>query len=176
MGYCWCKTSNKTGLHLCRTWDILVLVISAGADVCAIDEEGRSILDVAVQSGLRTVWTEALKYCGIDIRDVVARPNFDLGHSTALSPQYREPPRSVTSNISLTEYLKRRRPVPKLGSDIERADRELSSSEEDESEDEDSFRETAKGTGTRKNIFIEGNEDIHGNYEESKAKKKAKLE
>ena len=174
--YCWCRTSSETQRYLCHAKDILVLFISAGADVCAVDEKGRSVSEVAIHSGLQTVWTEALKYCGIDIRDVVARPNFDPANSTALNSQYRHRPRSVISKLSLTEYLKRRKPVPEQFSAEERAKNlSLSSSEDDESEDEDSVRD-AGVIEARQNRSIEGNEGNYGHHEDRRARKKAKLE
>lgn len=169
---CWCEISSRTWRYLYQTKDILILMISAGADVCAIDKQGRSVSDVINHPGLETVWTEALKYCGIDIRDVVARPNLDPAHSTALDYQYREPLRSVTSKISLAEYLKRRNPAPERF----KAARELSSSEEDESEDEVSVRDSGNLTEARQNKSITEDEEIDGSYEDIGARKKTKLE
>ena len=200
--FCWCKDSSSTWDHVCKTKDILILMISAGADVCAIDEQGRSVSDVAIRPQLQRVWTEALKYCGIDIRDVLARPNYNPAHSTALSSEYRGPPGALASKIRLTEYLKRRTPVAERISPLKRsAIRELSSSEEDESEDdeseeheseeheseeheseddgsedEDSIRHTAEVTETRNNKSTEENGGFHSNYEDTRARKKTKLE
>lgn len=107
---CWCDDDEAyVWRHLCRTKDIVILMISAGADVCAIDEYGLSVTDIAIDSSQHALWTEALKYCGIDIQDVLARPNFDPARSTALSSEYSQPHRSVTSKVSLEEYLERRK-------------------------------------------------------------------
>ena len=135
LGCCWCNREAKTWQHLSDTKDIFILMISAGADVCAIDEQGRSVSDAAAQSGQQSIWTEALKYCGIDIRDVLARSRIDSAHSTALSPRYSEPPRTVTSKISLTEYLGRRK-ISAPGEIGCVGGLYLSSSEDDESENE----------------------------------------
>ena len=120
--------------YLSETKDIAILMISAGADVCAIDDHGRSVSDIAMQSGQQGVWTEALKYCGIEIKDVLARPNANPAHSTALASQYSDPPRSVTSEISLAEYLERRKAIPRNPRVRVQSPRS-SSSEDDESED-----------------------------------------
>ena len=109
---------------------------SAGADVCAIDDQGRSVSDVAFDSGHRVAWTEALKYCGIDINDVLARPNVDPARSTALSSRYNERSKSVTSKLSLAEYLKWRKPCDRRSVGPNRGPR-FSSSEDDDSENED---------------------------------------
>ena len=82
----------------------------------------------------------------------------------------------MASKISLTEYLKRRKQISEHWSKDEGAYRELSSSEEDESEDEDSFREAAKVTDTRQNRSIEENAEIDSNQEDSRARKKTKLD
>jgi len=112
-------------------------MITAGADVCAVDEAGRSVSGVAIRSGRQTLWTEALKYCGIDIKDVLARTDINPAHSTALSSEYSQPPRSVTSKISLEEYLERRKPflIPEEKEAWSIED-QLDSSEDDNDEDE----------------------------------------
>ena len=122
--------------YLLEIIDILILMISAGADVCAIDDQGRSVSDAALDSGQQVAWTKALKYCGIDINDVLARSNVDPARSTALSSPYNKRPNSVTSKISLAEYLERRKPCV-IGEPWRNDHREYSSSEDDDSENED---------------------------------------
>ena len=113
-------------------------MITAGADVCAVDGDGQSVSQIAIYSGQEKLWTEALKYCGIDINDVLARSKVCAACSTALSPEYSQSPRSVTSKLSFEEYLERRKAF--LAAE-ERVGRykvsELDSSEDDESETED---------------------------------------
>lgn len=141
---CWSRDEEKVRRHLCRTIDIANLMISAGADVCAIDEEGRSVSDIAKQSGQQALWTEALKYCGIDIKDVLAQRNSNPAYSTALSPEYSQPSRSVMSKISLKQYLERRKAFCVPEEDEEKYGILLDSSEEDDSsEDEDLDSEVA---------------------------------
>ena len=137
---CWCLDGSLLWRHQCRTKDIVILMITAGADVWAVDEYGQSVSDIAISSGQQTLWTEALKYCGIDIKGVLARPKFDPAHSTALSPEYGQPPRSVTSKMSFEEYLVRRKAfcVPDESDLRRRTYRDYDSSEDDESENEDS--------------------------------------
>ena len=159
-------------------------MISAGADVCAIDEQGRSVSDVAVHSGYQTVWTEALKYCGIDIRDVLVRPNTNPAHSTALSSQLREAPRCVTSKISLTEYLERRKAFGDAEDERLKARRvyipEFSSSDDDESEDNDSEDYHSVNNESKDNESededVGQNKEGHDDHEDSIVRGKAKLE
>ena len=122
--------------HLSESIDILVLMCSAGADVCAIDDQGRSVSDAAFDAGQEVAWTKALKYCGIDVNDVRARPNVDPARSTALSSRYNERPTSVSSKLSLAEYLKQRKPCARTRP-WEEISRRLSSSEDDDSENGD---------------------------------------
>lgn len=83
----------------------------------------------------------------------------------------------MTSKISLAEYLKRRKPVPERLSKEERAENlELSSSEDDDSEDEVSVRDAGNVTEARKNESTEEKAEIRGNNEDSRARKKTKLE
>ena len=122
--------------HLSESTEISVLMCTAGADVCAIDDQGRSVSDAAFNAGQEVAWTKALKYCGIDINDVLAHPSVDRATSTALSSRYNERPKSVTSKLSLAEYLERRKLCIK-GHSWPNHNREISSSEDDDSEDED---------------------------------------
>ena len=135
---CWCDNESYLRRHQYRTKDIVILMITAGADVCAVDEYGQSVSDVAMRSGQQTLWIEALKYCGIDIKDVLARPKFGAARSTALSPEYSQPPSSVTSKMSFEEYLVRRKAfcVPEER-DFKEICNQFDSSEDDESENED---------------------------------------
>ena len=141
--YFWCdEWLNRYGedavtqRYLSETIDILILMCSAGADVCAIDDQGSSVSDAAFDSAKEVAWIKALKYCGIDINDVLAHPNVDPARSTALSSPYNRRPKSVTSKLSLAEYLKRRKPCARVHPSTETC-RELSSSEDDDSEEED---------------------------------------
>lgn len=196
---CWSRDEEKLRRHCFRTIDIAILMISAGADVCAIDGKGWSVSEIAKQSGQQALWTEALKYCGIDIEDVLAQRNSNPAYSTALSPEYSQPSRSVMSKISLKQYLERRKAfcVPeedkgKYGilwdsseeddsSEDEDLDSEVASIEADENEDvewedDDSAEETSETDDVSQKKAtgeIGGN---HVQYEGETAKGKAKLD
>ena len=137
---CPCGDEIRWWRHLSMTKDILIMMISAGADVCAIDEDGESVSDVALCSGLEMLWTDALKYCGIDIKDVLARSNFNPAYSTAVDSRYSGPSELVTSKISLTEYLERRKALDAFYDEIDQERKRRpgqGSSDEDDSDDED---------------------------------------
>ena len=126
-----------TQRHLEESIDIFILMISAGADVCAIDDQGRSVSEVAFNHGQKVAWTKALKSCGIDISDLLARRRVNPARATALSSPYNRRPKSVTSKLSLAEYLKRRKPCARRGPMTDPFWGQMSSSEDDDSEDED---------------------------------------
>lgn len=172
---------------MCRTKDIVMIMISAGADVCAVDDYGLSVTDIAIDSGQHALWTEALKYCGIDIRDVLARPNVDPAHSTALSSEYSQPHRSLTSKVSLEEYLERRKAfrIPEE-KELKNFRVRLDDSEDDESCDDESESEGSESMDlaedTSENSEIDEKEyddedhEIPIQHEDSTAKGKAKLD
>ena len=179
----WYDVGSRTQLYLSESIDILILMCSAGADVCAVDDQGRSVSDAAFNSGQEVVWTKALKYCGIDINDVLARPNVDPAKSTALSSRYVKRPKSVTSKLSLAEYLKRRKPCAK-GWPWRSESREYSSSEDDDGEDEgydnkdeSEYKESAEDTNEvsagREKTSVSKNRHSDFTYEE---REKAKLD
>ena len=169
------------------TRDIMILLITAGADVCAVDQKGCSISDLAIRSGHLDIWTEALKYCGIDIKDVLARSNLDPAYSTALSSEYSKPPKSLRSKVSMAEYLERRK-LTHFPEDAENQDSDVASDPSDddsESEDCPSFEDEESENGDvvegTTSIINEANElgedkEPHVEYEECTARKKAKLE
>lgn len=156
-------------------------MITAGADVCAINEPGWSVSAVAIHLGQQTLWTEALKYCGIDIKDVLAQPGIDPAHSTALSSEYSQPPKSVTSKISLEEYLKRRKSFLVPEEEARSMKDQLDSSEDDNSsEDEDLDRGHCSSEDDESEDFhwAEDTSNISevNNHKDCIAKGKAKLD
>ena len=130
------KSEVLTEWHLSESIDIIILMCSAGADVCAIDDQGRSVSDAAIDSGQEAIWTKALKYCGIDINEVLAHPNVNPARSTALSSRYNTGTRLLRSRLSLAEYLKVRK-EPRVPSPFTRSFPWYSSSEDDDSGNED---------------------------------------
>ena len=185
---CWCDYDGaRVWRHICRTKDIVILMISAGADVCAVDEDGLSVSDIAIDSGQHALWTEALKYCGIDIRDVLARPNVDPAYSTALSSEYSQPHRSVTSKVSLEEYLERRKAfrIPEE-KELRNWEIRLDDSEDDESCDDESESEGSESMDLAEDMseasemdekeYDDENHELPIQHEDSTANGKAKLD
>ena len=154
------RDSSYLRKYLLQKKDILILYICAGADVYAVDEHGDSVSDVASNSEQKKVWIAALKYCGIDINDVTARPSSEKVYSTAIEAQYSEPSKSVTSKVSLTEYLERREAYKGLFDETSQQVRDspqLSSSEEDDdSDDGDSAEESSDDSSDEDEELAEG--------------------
>ena len=124
-------------------------MISAGADVCAIDGYGLSVSDVAMDPESNAIWMKALSHCSIDVRDVLARRNIGPARSTALSSEYSEPPRSIVSKISLVEFLELRKTIPGYDTEYEwtKVEPELYSSSEDEESECDGSEDVEKHRG-----------------------------
>ena len=189
---CWCYNKDRVRRHSHNIKDSVMLMISAGADVCAVDGYGLSVSDVAMNSGNNAIWMEALSHCSIDVRDVLARRNIDPARSTALSPEFSEPPRSIVSKISLVEYLELRKTSPRYDIQEWKAESQLySSSEDEESEDEegecdgsediekhrgDLAQHTAGLTKANQNGDRNQNEENYINYDGDIAGTKAKLD
>jgi hypothetical protein len=65
--------------------DILMLLITAGADVLAVNDDGDCASDIAVRYGNRSEWEEALQECGYDLKDVLKCGHGEnRGQSTAV--------------------------------------------------------------------------------------------
>lgn len=66
--------------------ELLMVFITAGADVCAINDEGETPSKIAQDYGWKDEWTKALTLCGYDSEDVFARsgPTF---HDSTHIPQ-----------------------------------------------------------------------------------------
>ena len=70
-----CERGKMTYLSLTEPKQLLIVFISAGADVYAINSEGESPSDLARQYDHEDEWTEALMLCGYDVHEVVAQPD-----------------------------------------------------------------------------------------------------
>ncbi|KAL9104008.1 MAG: hypothetical protein Q9163_000986 [Psora crenata] len=110
--------------------DIIRLMITAGADICAVNHDGLSVSDVAFRFGHQEIWREALRYCGIDLRDVLAKRTVEEGCSSAVDAQYGGAHGALRSKVTLADYLQRRKV---LNPEEDRGETEyVNGSEEDE--------------------------------------------
>ncbi|KIW82883.1 hypothetical protein Z517_02126 [Fonsecaea pedrosoi CBS 271.37] len=132
--------SLVTKAHDGQLKDVLMLLVTAGADVFAVNRSGESVSDVAIKLGYSVEWKETLEECGYDVSNV-------LNHSD----EHDEVPRQHQQRHLLTfaEYLQEvyrryyRTAVPKHLRIKEMDSSDSSDSEEEE--DEDDFGEQADG-------------------------------
>jgi hypothetical protein len=87
--------------------DILMLLITAGADVLAVNDGGHCASDIAVRYGNRSEWEEALQECGYDLKEVLkCRHRENEGQSTAIDFTTSAVNHSL---LTLSEYLEIRK-------------------------------------------------------------------
>jgi len=89
--------------------DILLLMITAGADVCAVNDCGITVSDVAHQFGHCQIWTDVLEACGYDVDEVRQGTDISLGWSSAVEPPRTRQPGERASKLSFADYLKQRK-------------------------------------------------------------------
>ncbi|OAL34432.1 hypothetical protein AYO20_06275 [Fonsecaea nubica] len=92
--------SLVTKTHDGELKDMLMLLVTAGADVFAVNCSGESVSDVAIKTGHIVEWKETLEECGYDVSNV-------LNHSD----EHDEVPRQHQQRPLLTfaEYLRVRK-------------------------------------------------------------------
>lgn len=87
--------------------DILMLLVTAGADVYAIDDFGISISEVAINRGHQKLWETVLTSCGYDIDEVIEPIDSVEGHSSSVDRMF--PCKSVRRSepkLSFADYLR----------------------------------------------------------------------
>jgi hypothetical protein len=87
--------------------DILMLLVTAGADVYAIDDFGISVSELAISYGHKKLWETVLKSCGYDIDEVIETIDSVEGHSSSVDRMF--PCRSVRRSepkLSFADYLR----------------------------------------------------------------------
>lgn len=130
----------RWALSLEEPKDLLMVFITAGADVYATNDEGETPSDVASEYGREKEWTEALKLCGFDSEQVLAASSL-LCHDCALNAPNAL--KRQTCKLPFEEYCRQRRERPRF-EDIESNDEEDGMGDEDydsdEVDNEDSIR------------------------------------
>ena len=103
------RFSFRRGPAPAETKDIVMLMITAGADVYAVNNAGESVSDTAHLFGHSQLWAECLEACGYDVDEVHHGTNIDVGLSSAVDPQYTSHSSERTSKLSFADYLKFRK-------------------------------------------------------------------
>jgi hypothetical protein len=88
--------------------DILTLMITAGADIYAINEEGATVSEVAYAEGHYQIWAEVLETCGYDTDKVFQEYDADHGWTSAIDTPCNKPPAEWPSKLSFAAYLEQR--------------------------------------------------------------------
>ena len=79
--------------------DILMLMVIAGADVCAINDEKQTVADIAHLFGHYKIRTEVLDICGIENHGVLQAYKTDYGWSSAVDQSERRSPAGYSSRV-----------------------------------------------------------------------------
>lgn len=134
----WFYKRYRLSLGTCE--DLLMVFITAGADVYAADNEGTTPSMVAAVSGHMEVWNESLLRCGYDPVEVLAScPH----HPTRLRQ---------TSKLSFQEYCEQRRrwqreqgfDEPENFEDEDETDTDSASDTESDDDDESEYQNNIK--------------------------------
>lgn len=116
--------------------DILLLLLTAGADPYARNETGDSVSDVASGWGHENEWWEALEECGYDADEVVGAEEKTLARSSGIDVKDRAQYRPL---LGFAEYLQIRktRHVEELDDSDEEHDCDSSEEEHGDSTSDD---------------------------------------
>ncbi|RDL34706.1 uncharacterized protein BP5553_07834 [Venustampulla echinocandica] len=125
--------------------DLLIVFITAGADIYAVNDDGKTPSMVARDSERLDEWTEALELCGYDIHQVLAHS--DLNHRDCTHEHQK-------SKLTFEEYCRQRKENTRFeevdtddedGEETDGDSDEVDIDDEDEGGDSDSYREFDHG-------------------------------
>jgi hypothetical protein len=88
--------------------DILMLMITAGADVQAVNDNGDTVSDIAHAFGHCQIWAEVLEASGYDVERTHQETNVGLGRSSAVENLHTGHSTEWTSKLSFADYVKQR--------------------------------------------------------------------
>lgn len=95
--------------------DQLMLMITARADVCSVNDKSMSVTNLASRyEGGYEIWADALASCGIAVADVENYHDLSSAYSTGVDTYRRNRWEAPKSKLSFLEYLRRRRELPKF--------------------------------------------------------------
>jgi hypothetical protein len=114
-------------LSLTHPLDLLMVFITAGADVYATNLHGYTPSRIANACRRTEEWIKALELCGFNSREVLA-------HSTPCTHDCRNT--HQTSKLQFEEYCQQREPFPFDGLDFYESDKPINTDSEDGEDDE----------------------------------------
>ncbi|MCJ1461879.1 hypothetical protein MMC07_000478 [Pseudocyphellaria aurata] len=89
--------------------DILMLMVTAGADICAVNDEKQTVSDIAHRFGHYQIWTEVLDTCGFGHQTLHRAHKADCGWSSAVDPAESRCRAEYTPPLSFPDYLEHRK-------------------------------------------------------------------
>ena len=89
--------------------DVLMLMITAGADAYAVNDDGDSVTDIAFNFDHQDVWYESLIDCGYNPDEVYQGNEAEAGWSSSMDPHYAQPSETQKPRLAFAEYLRIRR-------------------------------------------------------------------
>lgn len=95
--------------------DQLMLMITARADVCSVNDQSMSVTNLASRyEGGYEIWAEALASCGIAVADVETYHDLSSAYSTGIDTYRRNRWEAPKSKLPFLEYIRWRRELPKF--------------------------------------------------------------
>jgi hypothetical protein len=118
--------------------DLLTLMITAGADIYAINEDDMTVWDIAHAEGHGEIWAEVLETCGYNADKVSQEDDAGHGWSSAIDSPCTKPPAERPSKLLFAAYLEQREEKRKASCRV----REIV---DDETAEDDWVREEMRG-------------------------------
>ncbi|KAK4936065.1 hypothetical protein LTR10_022967 [Elasticomyces elasticus] len=87
--------------------DILMLLITAGACVTAVNNSNESVCDVARKYGDEVIWNDVLEECGLDVEKVYSERATDTCRATSVDYGHKLAD-GLVPKLTFEEYLERR--------------------------------------------------------------------
>jgi hypothetical protein len=101
--------THGVSLHSRELKDILMLLVTAGADVYAVNDYGVTVSQYARQNGYTPLWYNVLKTCGYDVKDVCQESYTSHGWSSSVDVSLNRRQSVRTPKLSFSEYLEIRK-------------------------------------------------------------------
>lgn len=89
--------------------DILTLIVTSGADICATNNAKQTVLDIVNHFGHYKIWTEVLDTCGFGNYNVRQPCKADYGWSSAVDQSDSRHSAECIPKLSFPEYLNQRK-------------------------------------------------------------------
>lgn len=89
--------------------DILTLMVTAGADIYAVNDEKQTVSDIAHRFGHYIIWTQVLDTCGFGNHNAHQAHEADYGWSSTVDRSESGRLAKYTPKLSFSDYLEQRK-------------------------------------------------------------------